>query len=42
MDALELQILNREFLLSLDRIRRTPITKEELLGSPEQNREQVG
>lgn len=42
MDALDLQILNGEFLLPLDRIRRTPITKEELLGSPEPSREQVG
>lgn len=38
IDALDIKIKNGEFLIPLDTLRRTPITKEELLASPTINR----
>lgn len=39
IDALDIQIQTGEFLLPLDTLRRTPVTKEELLSSKNKNRE---
>jgi len=39
IDALDIKIQNGEFLIPLDTLRRTPITKEELLTSQTRNRE---
>lgn len=39
IDALDIKIQKGEFLIPLDTLRRTPITKEELLGSQTRNRE---
>ncbi|MEQ9549750.1 MAG: DNA-binding protein [Coleofasciculus sp. G3-WIS-01] len=39
IDALDIKIQNGEFLIPLDTLRRTPITKEELLASQTRNRE---
>jgi len=41
IDALDIQIQQGEFLIPLDTLRRTPITKEELLVSQTVNRRQV-
>lgn len=38
IDALDIKIQNGEFLIPLDTLRRTPITKEELLTSQTRNR----
>ena len=39
IDALDIKIQKGEFLIPLDTLRRTPITKEELLVSQTRNRE---
>ncbi|MEQ8464639.1 helix-turn-helix domain-containing protein [Coleofasciculus sp. E1-EBD-02] len=40
INALDIKIQNGEFLIPLDTLRRTPVTKEELLTSQTTNREQ--
>ena len=38
-DALDIKVQTGEFLVPLDTLRRTPVTKEELLGKSKVNQE---